>query len=39
MDALLQIAWQWLQPDQLTPAEIVEHVTIGWFLRALPENE
>lgn len=39
MDALLWIAWRWLQPDQLMLAKIVEHVTIDQFLRALLEEE
>lgn len=31
MDGLLQITWRWLQPYQLTPAEIMEWVALECF--------
>lgn len=34
MDALLHVAQRWLQPDQLSPSEMVECVALNKFLRA-----
>lgn len=39
MDSLLCIAQRWLQPNQLTPVEIVEHITLNRFLQAFHGEE
>lgn len=39
MDGLLRITQRWLQPDQLTPTEIVDQVTLDHFLQDLPGEE
>lgn len=39
MDGLLRITQRWLQPDQLTPTEIVDQVTLDHFLWDLSGEE
>lgn len=39
MDGLLWITPRWLQPDQLTPTENVELITLDCFLQGLPGEE
>lgn len=39
IDNLFQVANHWLQPDQLTPGEVVKWLVIDCVLRGLPTEE